>query len=155
MKHNRILFAGVLVLFATLATLLPTNLHAQTNADVAKNAFAVTVQVNVNNFVYTPVTIPAGKRLVIENVNLSGAAQTDGPYVQPIVLISAALGSGSTNNHYFGPNPSTTDSTQYYADYSSKFYADTLYVSPAFAGFTPTFMVFNVVISGYLVDLPK
>lgn len=155
MKIKRIVFVLSLSLLGTFAALTPANLHAQTNADIARNAFEVTVPVNVNNFTYTPVTIPAGKRLVVQNVSLSGAAQTDGAYVVPIVILSSSINSGASNLHYFAPSPYPTDTSQFYLSTQTTIYADQLEVSPAFAGFTPTFLAFNVVITGYLVDLPK
>lgn len=155
MRVSRIVLALTLALPGTFAVFPAAQLHAQTNTDIAKNAFSVTVEVNVNNFTNTAVTIPAGKRLVVQNVSLSGAAQTEGAYVQPIVILSATLGTGTANLNYFGPNPSATVPGQYYASVPTTIYADKLEVGPAFSGFTPTFMVFNVVITGYLVDLPK
>jgi hypothetical protein len=155
MKINKIALAMTLALPSTFAVFAPANLHAQTNADVARNAFQVTVPININNFTFTPVTIPAGKRLVVQDVSMSGAAQTAGSDVQPIIIMAATLGSGPESLRYFGPNPSATVPGQYYADISTTLYADDLQVSPAFSGFTPTFMAFNVVITGYLVDLPK
>jgi hypothetical protein len=56
--------------------------------------------------------------------------------------------------YYFGPNPSATTPGQYYFAQQTTIYADTLSLSPAFAGFTPTFMSFNVVISGHLISIP-
>lgn len=153
MKINRIVCALTISLLGSFAAFAPVNLLAQSSTDHALNAFQVTVTVNVNSFVYTPVTIPAGQRLVIQNVSLSGAAQTSGAYVQPIVVIKTTLGTDAANLRYFAPNPSATTPGQYYADYSTTLYADTLAVSPAFAGYTPTFLAFNVVITGYLVDL--
>lgn len=155
MKISRIVAALTLALPAVFAVSNPANLHAQTNADISKNAFQVTVPVNVNNFTVTPVTIPAGKRLVVQDVSFDGAAQTAGPYVVPIIVLTTTIGGGAQNNRYFAPTPYPTDPTQFYSDMTTVLYADTLGVSPAFAGYTPTFMSFNVVITGYLVDLPK
>jgi hypothetical protein len=152
MKINRIVRALTLALLSCFAIFPSANLLAQTT-DPALNAFQVTVNVNIDNFNFTTVTIPAGQRLVIQDISLSGAAQTSGAYVQPIVILSSTLGAGAANLRYFGPNPSATDPGQYYADYPTTLYADTLEVSPAFAGYTPTFMSFNVVITGYLVNL--
>jgi hypothetical protein len=152
MKINRIACALALALLGSIAVLTPANLLAQTT-DPALNAFQVTVPININNFTYTAVTIPAGYRLVIQDISMSGAAQTGGADVQPIILFSSTLGSEAANLRYFGPSPSATTPGQYYADYATTLYADTLSVAPAFAGYTPTFMAFNVVITGYLVDL--
>jgi hypothetical protein len=154
LKINRIVLAFTLALLGTFAVFAPGNLHAQTNSDISRNAFQVTVPINVNNFTETPVTIPAGKRLVVQDVSLAGAAQAN-PYVVPIIILSTSINSGAVNNRYFSPTPYPTDPTQFYADMPTTLYADTLNVSPAFAGYTPTFMSFNVVITGYLVDLPK
>lgn len=155
MKIKRTILTGTLALCGTLAMLLPSQVQAQTNADITKQAFAVTVPININNFTFTPVAIPAGKRLVIQNVSLSGAAQTSGAYVVPIIILAATLGSGSQNLYYYAPTPYPTDPSQFYLSQPTTVYADTLYASPAFAGFTPTFMSFNLVITGYLVDAPK
>jgi hypothetical protein len=154
MKIYKIALTGALSLLGILAAVHPANLQAQTNADIYNNAFQVTVPINIDNFNFTAVTIPAGYRLVIQNVSLSGAAQTNGSYVQPIVIFSTTLGANSANLRYFGPSPSATVPGQYYGDFETTMYADTLEVSPAFAGFTPTFMAFNVVITGYLVAPP-
>jgi hypothetical protein len=152
MKIHRIVSAFTLALLGAFAALTPVNLAAQAY-NPALNAFQVTVPVNIDNFVFTPVTIPTGYRLVIQDVSLSGAAQTTGAYVQPVVILSSTLGTGAANERFFAPNPSATAPSQYYGDYSTTLYADTLSVSPAFAGFTPSFMSFNVVITGYQVEL--
>jgi hypothetical protein len=156
MKFNRMVLTGALALLGTFVAFPAANLHAQSDFDIAFNAFQVTVPINaITNFNYTPVAIPKGKRLVVQNVSLSGAAQTAGAYIQPIVILGATLSGGPLNYHYFAPNPSVTDPGQYYMSTPTTIYADTLEVGPAFAGFTPTFQSFNVVITGYLVDLPS
>jgi len=153
MRINRIVLDLTFALAGSLAVLTPANLLAQTVPYPPLNAFQVTVPINIDNFTNTAVTIPAGQRLVIQDISLSGAAQTTGAYVQPIIIFSSTLGSDAANLRYFAPNPSVTDPGQYYADYATTLYADTLEVGPAFAGYTPSFMSFNVVITGYLVDL--
>src|SRR6185312_12440234 len=70
---------------------------------------------------------------------------------QPIVLVTASVAGNNAVSYYFGPNPSATDPGQYYASYPTTIYADSLSVSPAFAGYTPTFDSFNVNISGHLI----
>lgn len=153
MKTSRIVLAGILVFFGAMSTIIPSALNAQNIANPL-SAFQVTVPVNINNFVFTPVTLPAGKRLVIQNVSLSGAAETTGADIQPIVILGSTLGSGSTNLRYFAPNQSGTVPGQYFGDFETTLYADTLEVGPAFAGYTPNFLAFNVVITGYLVSVP-
>jgi hypothetical protein len=152
MKINRIVRALTLALLGSFAVFTPAHLLAQTT-NPALTAFQVTVTIDIDNFTFTSITIPAGQRLVVQDISLSGAAQTNGAYVQPIILFSSTLGTGPANSRYFGPNPSATAPGQYYGDYPTTLYADTLSVAPGFAGYTPTFMSFNVVITGYLVDL--
>ena len=154
MKINRIVLTGLLAVCFTLATTLPSQVQAQTNTDITKDAFAWSTTININNFTFTTIPIPAGKRLVVQNVNMSGAAQAN-PYVVPIVLFVSTLGSGPSVYHYFALPQNLQDFTQYYEDKQTTIYADQLNVSPAFAGFTPSFMVFNVTVEGYLVDAPK
>jgi hypothetical protein len=120
----------------------------------ARAPFQVTVPVNINNFVYTPVPIPAGQRLVIETVSISGAAQSSSGPVQPIVLLASSVAGTSGAIYYVGPNPSTVLPTQYYASQPMAIYSDFLEVGPAYAGYTPNFMSFNVVISGHLIAIP-
>jgi hypothetical protein len=155
MKINRIVLTGAITLLGIFAAVHPANLQAQTDADIYTNAFQVTVPININNFNFTAVTIPTGKRLVIQNVSLSGAAQTSGADVQPIVIFSTTLGSEAANLRYFAPLEDPQVAGQYYQDFETTMYADTLEVSPAFSGYTPTFMSFNVVITGYLVSMPQ
>ena len=153
MKFHRVALALAIAISLAYAAFSPMSLHGQNSVDPVRNAFQVTVPININNFNFTPVTIPTGYRLVIQDISLSGAAQTNGTDVQPIIIFSSTLGSNSSNLRYFAPSPSATVPGQYYADYSTTMYADTLEVSPAFAGFTPTFMSFNVVITGSLVNI--
>jgi len=116
--------------------------------------FVATVPININNFNFTAVPIPTGKRLVIDYISMSGAAQTTGAYVQPIIILYATLQGGAQNLFYFAPPQDHDVPGQYYDHEQTTIYADTLYASPAFAGFTPSFMSFNLVISGHLLAAP-
>jgi len=158
MKNRLLTFAGALALLAVLGKFYAPPLMAQVRAalvqDVdqpARAPFQVTVPININNFTFTPVSIPAGKRLVIDYISMSGAAQTAGTDLQPIIILSSSVAGGSTNLYYIAPQQSGTVPGQYYHTEQATIYADTLNVSPAFAGFTPSFMAFNVVISGHLI----
>ena len=154
MKINRIVVTGLLAVCCTLATFLPSQVQAQTNTDITKDAFAFSTTITITNFNFTVIPIPAGKRLVVQNVNMSGGAIAN-PYVVPIVLFVSTLGSEPSVYHYFAPPKNLQDSTQFYEDKQTTIYADQLSVSPAYAGFTPSFMSFNVTVEGYLVDAPK
>jgi hypothetical protein len=123
-------------------------------AQTAPVPFVVTVPINITNFNFTQVTIPTGKRLVVDYVSMSGAAQTLGTDVQPIIILAATLHGGTENLFYFAPPQDHDVPGQYYDHEQTAIYADTLYASPAFAGFTPSFMSFNLVISGHLIAAP-
>jgi hypothetical protein len=160
MKNRLFTLAGALALIAVLGKFYATPLMAQARAalvqDVdqpARAPFQATVPVNISNFTFTNVPVPAGKRLVVDFLAINGAAQTSGAYIQPIVILSSTV-AGSSSMFYFAPQQSTVAPGQYYDTRQATIYADTLSVSPAFAGFTPTFMSFNVNISGHLVSVP-
>jgi hypothetical protein len=161
MKNRLLTIAGALALIAVLGKFYAKPLMAQARAalvqDVdqpARAPFQATVPININNFNFTNVPVPTGKRLVVDYISLSGAAQTDGAYVQPIVIFSSSVAGSSNALFYVAPNQSTVAPGQYYDARQVTIYADSLSVSPAFAGFTPTFMSFNAVISGHLVSVP-
>ena len=161
MKNRLLTFAGALALLAVLGKFYAPPLMAQVRAamvqDVdqpARAPFQVTVPINITNFTYTPVVIPAGKRLVVDYISMSGAAQTAGADIQPIIIFSSSVAGNPSCLYYIGPQQSGTTPGQYYHTEKTTIFADSLSVSPAFAGFAPTFMAFNVVISGHLVSIP-
>jgi hypothetical protein len=161
MKNKLLTFAGALALFGVLGNFYAPPLMAQTRAalvqdvdQAARAPFQVTVPVDVTNFTYTPVSIPSGKRLVVDFISLSGAAGTSGAYLQPIILLSSSVAGGAAALYYIAPQQSGGAPGQYYHSEKTTIYADSLNVGPAYAGFTPTFMIFSVVISGHLVSIP-
>ena len=158
MKNKLLTLAAALVLLAVVGKFYAKPVMAQVRAtfiqDVdqpARAPFQASITVSISNFTTTSVPIPAGKRLVIDYISMNGAAQTNGQYVQPIVLVSSSVAGNPSVSYYFGPNPSTTTPGQYYASYPTTIYADSLSVSPAFAGFTPSFDTFVINISGHLI----
>jgi len=158
MKNKLLTLAAALVLLAVVGKFYAKPVMAQIRATLtqdvdqpARQPFQVSVPVNFQNFTQTNIPIPAGKRLVIDYISLNGAAQTSGAYIQPIVLVTAGVAGNQAVSYYFGPNPSTTTPGQYYASYPVTIYADSLNVSPAFAGYTPIFDTFEVNISGHLI----
>lgn len=138
-----------------LAGLLGISTMHQAAAQDVPTPFVVTVPVNVNNFVLTPIAIPHGMRLVIDYVSLSGAAASASGPIQPIVILYPQLENGPQNLFYFQPTPSATVSGQYSMSEKTVIFADSLGVAPAFSGYTPSFLSFNVVISGHLIELPS
>jgi hypothetical protein len=159
---KQLVAAAVTVALVTVVSLSsPKRLLAQVRAalvqDVdqpARAPFQAVVPININNFNFTAVPIPSGKRLVIDYVSMSGAAQTAGTDVQPIIILSSSVAGNPNALYYMAPTQSGTVPGQYYQSWPVTIFADSLSVSPAFAGFTPTFMAFNVVISGHLISVP-
>lgn len=153
MKNKLSVLAGTFVL-GFLGFCIAQPAAAQT----APTPFVVTVVTNpVSNFNYTPVAIPAGKRLQIDYVSISGAAQSTSGPIQPIVILNTTLGTGPSNLFYFAPPQDSQGgqlSSQFYMSQQTTIYADTLLVGPAFAGFSPSFDIMNVVISGHLYAAP-
>lgn len=101
-----------------------------------------------------PITIPVGKRLVIDFIAVSGTTASPSGPIQPIVILASGLKNGSTAGYYVKLDPSTVMPTQYYRSERILVYADTLTVSSAYSGFAPSFFVFNVALSGHLIDVP-
>jgi len=157
MKFASLTRAAALMLLALTCTFCSTQAVGQRptltqDVDAAARApFQVTVPININNFTYTQVSIPTGKRLVIDYISMSGAAQTSGAYIQPIIILNSNVAGGAAALSYFAPSVSTVDPGQFYGNYQTTLYADTLSVGPAFAGYTPTFLGFSVVITGHLI----
>jgi hypothetical protein len=97
------------------------------------------------------VTVPEGKRLIIEEINVAGAAtSTSGP-IQPIVLAYTTVAGFPQQDFYYGISQSTTVGGQYYSDFPVKLYADSLEFGLGFSGFSPTYLGMYVTISGHLI----
>lgn len=150
MKRKLFLCSGPMVMLGVLGVC-----QAQMEPPQPLEPFVTTVTVNpISNFNYTPVTIPSGKRLVVDYVSFSGAATSTSGGIQPIVILNTAINGGAQNLFYFGPQQSTTVSGQYYSVEKTVIYADSLSVGPAYSGYTPNFMTINAVISGHLIPIP-
>jgi hypothetical protein len=136
----------------------PRKLMAQVRAALVQDVdspgrapFEVQVNLSLSGVSGTGVTIPAGKRLVIDHIsaNLSGPSAGTQPY---IVMFTTAAGSGSVSTQLAIPqSPLALQQFDYSAP--ETLYADTLFVSLAFAGSAPPFLTGNVSIHGHLVSL--
>ena len=157
MKNRLLKIAGTMALLVVLGKFYAKPLYAAVAAMVqdvdqpARAPFQATVAVNINNFNYTSVPIPAGMRLVVDYIAMSGAAQTAGPDIQPIMILNSSVAGNPGALYYIAPEQSSTTPGQYYHTEKAAIYSDSLSVGPAFAGYDPTFMAFNVVISGHLI----
>jgi hypothetical protein len=159
---KQIAAAAVTAAVLTLGSLSgPRKLMAQVRAALVQDVdspghapFQASVTINVNNFNFTPVTIPAGKRLVVDHIEIHGAAQSISGPVQPIAIVAASVAGSPSVSYYYAWQPSSTVSGQFYSNFPTVIYADTLQIGPAFAGFTPDFMAAGVDITGHLISLP-
>jgi hypothetical protein len=155
-KRTMLVLGALAVIVVFVATVTPKAAHALAAALVQdvdqparapfQAAFTVT---SVSGF--TPVTIPAGKRLVIDFINIGGEATTNGTYVQPVVILRSTLG-GVITDYNFAPTPSPAP-TEYYLNLPTTIYTDNLSLGTGFNGSTPLFIGFDVVISGHLINV--
>jgi hypothetical protein len=119
----------------------------------AENAFQTSVTLGFDN---VPITIPSGKRLVVDFVEIDGIAQSAGGPIQPDIMFYSSLNGGGSASYYLQPAPSPVNipgEGLVYLAQPVKIYADTLSVSGGFAGYTPSFFQFAVNISGHLVPI--
>jgi hypothetical protein len=114
----------------------------------------LTLGIGAGQSAFLGVSIPAGRRLVVEYVTLSGAASSLSGAIQPVVLFESSLSGGGAANFYVKPDPSSLLPGQFYHSEQVKIYADTLNLALGYAGFSPFVLVFNVAISGHLVAAP-
>jgi hypothetical protein len=120
----------------------------------AKNAFQTDVSLGLSP---QAVTIPSGQRLVVDFVAISGIANSLSGPIQPSIILQSSLTGGGSASYYLQPGPSPVNipgANQLYLAQPVKVYADTLNVSPAYAGFAPFNYIFNVAISGHLIPVP-
>ncbi len=117
----------------------------------ARQPFQATVIVSLNNFRNQPVTIPAGKRLVVEYVTIAGG--TCCTSTQPLILLNASLDGAAATTYYLQPLQSDVAQGQFYRSEMMRVYADQLSVGFGWSGFNPSQLVSNVAISGHLIDL--
>jgi hypothetical protein len=157
LKNRLLTLAGVLALLAVIGKFYAPPVLAAVAAMVqdidqpARAPFQATIPININNFTYSTVAIPAGQRLVIDYISMSGAAISSGGGIQPIIILNSNVGTQPNALYYIAPPQSSTVGGQYYHTEKTTIFADSLQVGPAFSGFSPDFMSFSVVISGHLI----
>ena len=158
MKKTLTHLASALLLTAA-GTLCAAPAKAQVKAALVQNVdeparapFQASVTLSWTGTNFASIAIPAGKRLVIDYVSFNGAAQTNGAYIQPYVVINSGLTAGGTSNYYYGISQSTVAPGQFTSSQQVTLYSDTLSVSLAFAGYNPTFFTMIANISGHLIN---
>ncbi len=120
----------------------------------AKNAFQTSFNLQLNP---QAITIPAGQRLVVDFITVSGIADSLSGPIQPTIILQSSLNGGGSASYYLDPAPSPVNipgANQLYLAKGLTVYADSLTVSPAYAGFAPFTFTFNVSLSGHLVPMP-
>jgi hypothetical protein len=125
------------------------------NADEpAREAFETSINLNLTSPTAN-VTIPAGKRLVIEYVTCEASAFSPTGQVAPSFRLTVGL-SGTGGEYNFIPQGNTDVSASpiFFGSYPVRIYADTLSLNAAYRGFVPTQLNLNVSIAGYLVSVP-
>jgi len=115
----------------------------------ARQPFQATVIVSLANFRNLAVSIPSGKRLVVEFVTIAGTACCS---VQPLILLNASLSGAKATSYYLQPVQSDVAQGQFYKSELVKIYADELSVGFAWSGNSPNSMVAQVALSGHLID---
>ncbi len=138
----------------------PRQLLAQVRAALVQDVdspgrqpFQATVQFSGTNLASIPVSIPSGKRLVIDFVAINGTTASAGGQIQPVFLIQSSVAGSPTTSFYLEPPLNSTQGQQFYTAQPLTIYADSLSVSDAYSGFAPSFMAFNVNISGHLISM--
>ncbi|HWC99113.1 MAG TPA: hypothetical protein VG456_20275 [Candidatus Sulfopaludibacter sp.] len=117
-----------------------------------RNAFQATFSFN-GGLSGGIVTIPAGKRLVVDFVEAHGTSASSGGPIQPVVLLTNSINSGPALSYYL-PMSGEISAQQFTTNQKVAIYADSLSVNMAYSGFGPSFFIFTVNVSGHLIDMP-
>jgi hypothetical protein len=158
---RRLTAAGVMTSILLLGTLSgPRHLLAQVKYALVRDvdepgrgAFQTTVQVGFGTGLQG-ITIPAGKRLIIDYVSIHGnASGTSGPTLPTILIESFVNGQGQVN-YYISPTQIDPTIDQWRASQVVKIYADSLSIGVGYAGSVPFVLSFAVDVSGHLIDMP-
>jgi hypothetical protein len=117
-----------------------------------RNAFQASLSLSQSGVSGQGLSIPAGKRLVVDFVTVGASGPSAG--TQPYVEIFAQQGTGPSVGYQLRPSQSPIAVQQFDLAQPVQIYGDNVFVSLAFAGNTPPFLSANVSISGHLIDMP-
>jgi hypothetical protein len=121
--------------------------------DVAgRTPFQATASVSLANPIAT-YTIPAGYRLVVEEVNVAAAAGSSGGPIQPVVLTYPYTAAQGQVSMYLSPTQSTVVAGQFTQDFPVHQYAEALSVGIGYSGYSPYFLSALVTVSGHLITI--
>ena len=114
----------------------------------ARGAFAAIVDLDYAGTQGKVVSIPAGYRLVVDYVNVAGAAPPTG--TQIFVQLSTNLSSGGSGVYSLMPVQSALSTDHFVSSNPVTLYADNLYVSLAYSGSAPAYGIMKACVSGHL-----
>jgi hypothetical protein len=117
-----------------------------------RNAFQTSMNLSFTGTSGSGISIPSGKRLVIDYVSAAGSGPPSG--TQPYITIFTTVGGGPSISYTLTLTQSPIAIQQFQHSEKVAIYGDTAFVSLAFAGTTPGFLNANVSISGHLIDIP-
>jgi hypothetical protein len=158
MKSKLQPFAAALMLLAVgtfyampaMAQARPT--LVQNTDEPARAPFQAVVNISwATNTLYVSVPIPSGKRLVIDYVSVNGDAASDNGVIQPYIILSSTVASQTGAGFNFPLIQSPLTKTQFSSASPVTIYSDSLAVAFGYAGFSPSYANFNVIISGHLI----
>ena len=158
---KRLTAAGVMVAILVFGSLSgPRQLLAQVKYALVRDvdqpgrgAFQTTVQVGFGTGL-AGISIPAGKRLIIDYVSIHGNAVGYGGAIVPTILIESSINSQPSVNYYISPVQIDPTIDQWRASQLVKIYADSLAIGVGYAGAVPFTLAFAVDVSGHLIDMP-
>jgi hypothetical protein len=144
--------AGTFCAKPAMAQARPTLIQ---NTDApARAPFQTTVSLNFStSTLFVSVPIPSGKRLVVDYVSVNGAASSNSGPIQPVIILESSVAGSPSVSYYLTQTQSPLVTTQFHSEGPMTIYSDTLAVAFGFSGFTPSFAVFNVSISGHLISI--
>jgi hypothetical protein len=119
----------------------------------ARNAFQATFTMN-GGLAGGSVSIPAGKRLVVDFVEAHGTAFSTGGPIQPTVVLSSNLTGSPSINYYLPLQVETNGINQFTETQKVAVYSDYLAVNMGYSGYAPSSFVFVVNVSGHFIDMP-
>jgi hypothetical protein len=117
-----------------------------------RNAFQASLNLSLSGVSGQGLSIPAGKRLVVDFVTFAGSGPSAG--TQPYLEIFTTQGAGPSVGYQFRPSQSPLALQQFDLAQPVNIYGDNVFVSLAFAGNAPPFLSAGVSISGHLIDMP-
>jgi hypothetical protein len=120
--------------------------------EAARNAFQASVSLSVSTPSVT-ITIPTGKRLVVEHIAAVAYAYSSSGPIQPLVVAYASHGGGPSADFEYVMSPYALLANQFSLAQQMMIYADKLTIGFGYAGYTPATLDESVTLTGHLVTI--